>query len=138
MELRITSAGAVYAAQGQSAARAAELADTDRRNARSAAASDLEAKGIRMFSIDMVGAHKNHVAQSIDRNGDGAISPDELAAVMADGGKDQANLAETYRAMDMDHDGKVSRQELAASMPFTPQDFLALVASSREAKLYQP
>ncbi|WP_454056561.1 EF-hand domain-containing protein [Cupriavidus sp. Marseille-Q8015] len=52
--------------------------------------------------------------------------------------RDQANRAETYRAMDMDHDGKVSRQELAASMPFTPQDFLALVASSREAKLYQP
>ncbi|MFZ6646110.1 hypothetical protein ACO0LO_10365 [Undibacterium sp. TJN25] len=110
-----TSGTTVAQAQAQSALQDQQDASIEAQNA--ASFQQLEAKGIKVFTISFDGIYKSKMLSSVDKDGDKSVSQSELYQQVQAGGGTLAQAEALYKAMDMDGDGTVSAKEFEDSIP---------------------
>lgn len=107
-------AGAVAAAQQESAAIHATKAEAERVNAASTAG--LAQAGLSVGTLHMSDSYRDHMLKMVDSDRDGSVSMTELLAGMGDSSASLERARKLYNAMDIDGDGAVSGDEFKDSL----------------------
>jgi hypothetical protein len=131
MSISIGNPASIFAAQQQSSARRGQAADMTAHN--SAAFQRLRDKGIEVKSVDMADAYQSAALKSVDIDGDGVVSDEELTRqANKQGINDLDKVADIRKSLDRDGDGKVSAQEYKDSVSVPQQSMLEIIKDLRD------